>query len=136
MDWKLEAVVVPVTDVDRSKDFYSRQAGFTVDHDTTIDESTRFVQLTPPGSACSIVLSTGNPVDADVPLKPGAAQGLQLVVADIAAARAELADRGLDVTPVQHFEGSKRVDGPGEGWNSFAFFHDPDGNSWTVQQQG
>jgi predicted enzyme related to lactoylglutathione lyase len=118
MDFKLELVAVPVSDVDRAKAFYSEQAGFDVDHDHTVSDELRFVQLTPPGSACSIALGTGL---VDTP--PGSVQGLQLVVADIEAARAELAGRGMEVGDVQVFP-----------WGSFVFFSDPDGNGWAVQQ--
>ena len=118
MDWKLELVSIPVSDVDRAKAFYTEQAGFNADHDHTVGDELRFVQLTPPGSACSIALGTGL-VDA----APGSAPGLQLVVADIHAARAELADRGVEVSDVQEFP-----------WGSFVFFADPDGNRWSVQQ--
>jgi catechol 2,3-dioxygenase-like lactoylglutathione lyase family enzyme len=130
MDWKLELVVVPVSDVDRALRFYGEQVGFAVDHDTRIDDTTRVAQLTPPGSACSIALTTGL-VDAP----PGSAQGLQLVVTDVEAARAHLAERGVQVSPVQHYEGATRVDGPGGRWNSFVFFADPDGNTWAVQER-
>jgi catechol 2,3-dioxygenase-like lactoylglutathione lyase family enzyme len=130
MDWKLELVVVPVTDVDRAKRFYSEQVGFAVDHDTRISDDVHFVQLTPPGSACSIAVGTGV-----VATPPGTIEGLQLVVPDIEAARAQLADRGVEVSQVQHFEGATRVDGPGGPWNSFIFFSDPDGNAWTVQER-
>ena len=118
MDWKLELVAVPVSDVDRAKAFYTEQAGFNADHDHSVNDQIRFVQLTPPGSACSIALGTGI-VDAE----PGSVKGLQLVVSDINAARAELADRGVDVSEVQEFP-----------WGSFVFFSDPDGNGWSVQQ--
>jgi predicted enzyme related to lactoylglutathione lyase len=117
MDWKLELVAVPVSDVDRAKAFYSEQAGFNVDHDHKVSDSLRFVQLTPPGSACSIALGTGI-VDAP----PGSVQGLQLVVPDIEAARAELLGRGVQVSEVQRFP-----------WGDFVFFSDPDGNRWSVQ---
>jgi catechol 2,3-dioxygenase-like lactoylglutathione lyase family enzyme len=130
MDWKLELVVVPVTDVDRAKRFYSEQAGFTVDHDTWISDDVHIVQLTPSGSACSIAIATGI-----VATPPGTVEGLQLVVPDIEAARTELAGRGVAVSQVQHYEGATRVDGPGGRWNSFIFFSDPDGNAWTVQER-
>ncbi len=130
MEWKLELVVVPVTDVDRAKRFYEEQLGFVVDHDTTTDDAMRVVQLTPPGSGCSIAIGTGL-----VQLPPGSAQGMQLVVTDIDAARSFLSDRGVAVGPVQHYEGSGLVEGPGGGWNSFVFFDDPDGNSWAVQER-
>ena len=118
VDWKLELVPVPVSDVDRAKTFYTEQAGFNADHDHQVSDEIRFVQLTPPGSACSISIGTGL-----VETPPGSAQGLQLVVSDIQAARAELADRGVEVSEVQEFP-----------WGSFVFFSDPDGNSWSVQQ--
>jgi catechol 2,3-dioxygenase-like lactoylglutathione lyase family enzyme len=118
MDWKLELVAVPVSDVDRAKVFYTEKAGFVADHDHRVSDEIRFVQLTPPGSACSIALGTGI---VDTP--PGSVQGLQLVVDDIEAARAELVERGVDASEVQHFP-----------WGSFVFFSDPDGNGWAVQQ--
>ena len=130
MDWKLELVVVPVTDVEWAKRFYSEQVGFAVDHDTRIDDRMHIVQLTPPGSACSIVVGTGL-----VETPPGTVQGLQLVVPDIQAARAQLAERGVEVSEVQHYEGADLVDGPGDRWNSFVFFADPDGNRWAVQER-
>jgi predicted enzyme related to lactoylglutathione lyase len=118
MDWKLELVAIPVSDVDRAKAFYTEQAGFNADHDHRVSDSIRFVQLTPRGSACSIAFGTGL---VDTP--PGSVQGLQLVVPDIQAARAELVERGVDVTEVQEFD-----------WGLFVFFSDPDGNGWSVQQ--
>ncbi len=118
MDWKLELVAVPVSDVDRAKAFYVDKAGFHADHDHEVSDEIRFVQLTPPGSACSIALGRGI---VDTP--PGSAQGLQLVVADVRAARAELANRDVDVSDVQEFP-----------WGSFVFFRDPDGNGWSVQE--
>ena len=130
MDWKLELVVVPVTDVERAERFYSQQVGFAVDHETRIDDRMHVVQLTPPGSACSIAIGTGL---VDTP--PGTVQGLQLVVPDIQAARAQLAERGVEVSQVQHYEGADLVDGPGGRWNSFVFFKDPDGNGWAVQER-
>jgi catechol 2,3-dioxygenase-like lactoylglutathione lyase family enzyme len=117
MDWKLELVVVPVTDVDRAKAFYTEKAGFNADHDHTVSDEIRFVQLTPPGSACSISIGKGL-----VDTAPGSAQGLQLVVTDIQAAHDELAERGVDVSDVQSFP-----------WGDFVFFKDPDGNGWAVQ---
>ena len=118
MDWKLEVVGIPVSDVDRAKSFYTDKAGFVADHDHRVSDEIRFVQLTPPGSACSIVIGEGI-----VETPPGSAQNLQLVVSDVEAARAELAERGVDVTEVQDFD-----------WGSFVFFTDPDGNGWAVQQ--
>ena len=130
MDWKLEVVVVPVSDVDRSKHFYSQQLGFAVDVDRTMSEQVRVVQLTPPGSACSITIGVG--LAASV---PGSLKGLQLVVSDIEAARAQLVERGVEVSPITHFDDGVPAEGPGGDWNSFVFFDDPDGNSWAVQQQ-
>jgi predicted enzyme related to lactoylglutathione lyase len=118
MDWKLELVAVPVSDVDRAKAFYTEKAGFNADHDHRVSDEIRFIQLTPPGSACSIALGTGI---VDTP--PGSVQGLQLVVSDINAARAELLERGVEVSGVEEFP-----------WGSFVFFSDPDGNGWSVQQ--
>ncbi|HSO55406.1 MAG TPA: VOC family protein [Actinomycetes bacterium] len=132
MDWKLEIVVVPVTDVDRAKRFYSEQVGFAVDHDTKISDDMHIVQLTPPGSGCSIAVGKGI---VEVEMAAGSVQGLQLVVPDIQAARAQLVERGVEVSQVQHYEGADRVDGPGGRWNSFLFFSDPDGNGWTVQER-
>jgi catechol 2,3-dioxygenase-like lactoylglutathione lyase family enzyme len=117
MDFKLELVPVPVSDVDRAIAFYTDKAGFTLDHDHTVNADLRFVQLTPPGSACSISMGKGI-VDS----APGTLRGLQLVVTDIEAAHAELAGRGVEVSEV--------TSGPG---GSFVFFADPDGNTWTVQ---
>ena len=130
MDWKLEVVVVPVSDVDRAKQFYSEQIGFNVDVDQKMGENFRVVQLTPPGSACSVTIGVGL---ADMP--PGSIKGLQLVVADIEAARAELVSRGVDVSPIQHFDDGVQNEWPGCDWNSFIFFSDPDGNGWAVQQR-
>ncbi len=118
MDWKLELVAVPVTDVDRAKAFYTDKVGFVADHDQRVSDDMRFVQLTPPGSACSIAMGEGIG-----PGEPGSVQGLQLVVSDIAAAHAQLAERGVEVSEVQVFP-----------WGSFVFFSDPDGNGWAVQQ--
>lgn len=130
MEWKLEVVVIPVTDVDRAKHFYGEQVGFVVDHDTRIGDDMRIVQLTPVGSACSIVIGTGLPSSM-----PGSVQGTQLIVPDIDAARAQLVERGVEVSPVQHYEGSVRVDGRGGAWNSFIFFSGTDGNGWVVQER-
>jgi catechol 2,3-dioxygenase-like lactoylglutathione lyase family enzyme len=130
MDWKLELVMVPVTDVDRALAFYRDQVGFAVDHDTPVSDTTRVAQLTPPGSACSIAIGTGI-----VSSEPGSSQGMQLVVDDIEDARAELVGRGVDVGPVQHYEAAGLVDGRGGPWNSFLFFTDPDGNGWAVQER-
>lgn len=118
MDWKLELVAVPVSDVDRAKAFYIDQAGFNADHDHRVSDEMRFVQLTPRGSGCSIAIGEGI---ATTP--PGSLQGLQLVVSDIDAARAELVERGVDVSEIQVFP-----------WGRFVFFSDPDGNGWAVQE--
>ena len=130
MEWKLEVVVVPVSDVDRAKRFYSEQVGFVVDVDHRAGENFRVVQLTPPGSACSITLGSGITKAA-----PGSVAGLQLVVSDIEAARAELVARGVEVSPIQHFEDGVAVNGRGGAWDSFIFFSDPDGNGWAVQER-
>ena len=132
MDWKLELVMVPVSDVDRAKAFYTEKAGFNLDVDHRAGDEFRVVQMTPPGSACSIAVGIGITKAA-----PGSAQGLHLVVPDIEAARAELADRGVDVSDVQHFEATGMVPGPdpeSRDYGSYVFFSDPDGNSWAVQQ--
>ncbi len=129
-EWKLEVVPVPTSDVERAKRFYSQQVGFVVDLDTDIGGGRRFVQLTPPGSACSIQLSSGM-----FKTPPGSVQGLQIVVSDIEAARAELLERGVEVSPIRHMEGGAWVDGPGGTWNSFVFFSDPDGNGWVLQER-
>ena len=129
MDYKLELVIVPVSDVDRAKAFYAEQLGFVVDVDDSPSEAFRIVQLTPPGSACSISIGRGL-TDA----APGSLKGMQLCVADIEAAHAELSARGVPISPVQHHDGSGMVDGRGGDWNSFVFFDDPDGNSWAIQE--
>jgi catechol 2,3-dioxygenase-like lactoylglutathione lyase family enzyme len=116
--------------VDRAKAFYADQLGFIVDVDDQPMENIRVVQLTPPGSACSIMVGTGITRS-----KPGSLQGPQLVVEDIEAAREELAARGVDMSPVQHFEEDGLVDGKGGPWNSFVFFSDPDGNGWVLQER-
>jgi predicted enzyme related to lactoylglutathione lyase len=118
MEWKLEVVAVPVSDVDGAKAFYTDKVGFNADHDHTVSDDVRFVQLTPRGSACSIALGKGITT-----APPGSAQGLQMVVSDINAARAELIERGVEVSEVHDFP-----------WGLFIFFSDPDGNGWAVQQ--
>ncbi len=129
MEWKLELVSIPVSDVDRAKAFYTEKAGFDEDLDHKSSDEFRVVQLTPPGSACSIAIGTGI---IDTP--PGSVQGLQLVVPDIDAACAELLGRGVEVSEVRHFDGRDWKPGGGGDWNSFAFFSDPDGNGWVLQQ--
>ena len=123
MDWTLEVVVIPVTDVDRSKAFYSEKLGFNVDVDNTMGENFRNVQLTPHGSATSVTIGKG--------LTPG----LQLCVSDAVAAHDELVGRGVEVTQIQHIEDGVWKDGPGGPWNTFFFFKDPDGNNWAVQEK-
>jgi len=118
MDFRLELVQVPVSDVDRAKAFYTEKAGFNADHDHQVSDDLRFVQLTPPGSPTSIAIGSGV---SQMP--PGSVEGLQLVVSDIEAARAELAEGGVDVSEVQTFP-----------WGRFVFFSDPDGNGWAVQE--
>ena len=118
MDWKLELVAIPVSDVDRAKAFYTDKVGFNADHDHTVSEEIRFVQLTPPGSACSIALGKGI-VDGE----PGSVKGLQIVVADIEEAHKELVARGAEVSEIRDLP-----------WGRFVFFADPDGNKWAVQQ--
>jgi catechol 2,3-dioxygenase-like lactoylglutathione lyase family enzyme len=120
MDWKLELIPVPVSDVDRAKAFYVDQVGFRADHDHQVTEELRFVQLTPPGSACSISIGTGI-TDA----VPGSVRGAQLVVSNIEEARRHLKERGVEVTDVEDFP-----------WGRFVFFNDPDGNGWSVQEIG
>lgn len=122
MDYKLELVFVPVSDVDRAKDFYVNKVGFHADHDHRVSDSLRFVQLTPPGSACSIAFGEGLIASADAPA-PGSVRGLQLVVDDADAARKDLAGRGVEVSDVDE-----------QPWGRFVYFSDPDGNSWSVQQ--
>ena len=130
MDWTLEVVVVPVSDVDRAKKFYSEQVGFHVDVDQSAGDTFRVVQLTPPGSGCSISIGVGLAES-----EPGSLKGLQLCVTDLDAAREHLVAGGVDVTEVRHVEEGAWKPGHGGDWNSFIFFDDPDGNSWTVQQK-
>ena len=118
MDWKIELVAIPVTDVDRAKAFYVDQVGFHADHDYQVSETLRFVQLTPPGSACSVVLGTGV-----TEMAPGSQKGVQVVVADAEAARAQLIAQGVPASEVNV-----------QPWGSFVTFSDPDGNTWALQQ--
>jgi catechol 2,3-dioxygenase-like lactoylglutathione lyase family enzyme len=118
MDWKLELVTLPVTDVDRAKAFYVDQVGFVADHDHRVSEHLRFVQLTPPGSACSLVLGVGV-----TEMAPGSQRGLQLVVSDVAEARRQLVERGVSVSEIEE-----------QPWGRFVRFGDPDGNTWALQQ--
>jgi catechol 2,3-dioxygenase-like lactoylglutathione lyase family enzyme len=136
LEFKLEVVVVPVSDVDRAKAFYADQLGFNVDHDTVTNDF-RVVQLTPPGSGCSIVIGTVGPSAGLVDMEPGILRGLQLVVSDLRAAHAELAARGVEVSEVQVYDGgSLRSSRDGDVLDNvgFFFFSDPDGNGWAVQQ--
>ena len=130
MNWTLEVVVVPVSDVDRAKAFYAEQLGFNVDHDTKVTEGNRIVQLTPPGSGCSIVVGEG--IVPDMP--PGSLNGLQLVVSDIHAARVQLAQRGVEVGEIQVMGENPRPQPDPLDNVGFVFFSDPDGNEWAVQQ--
>jgi predicted enzyme related to lactoylglutathione lyase len=118
MDFKIELVAIPVTDVERAKTFYTEQLGFNADHDFTVSDELRFIQLTPPGSACSITIGTGITEAA-----PGSVRGMQMVVTDIEAAAKELTGRGVDVGEIQTFD-----------WGRFLFFSDPDGNGWAIQE--
>jgi catechol 2,3-dioxygenase-like lactoylglutathione lyase family enzyme len=135
MDLRLEVVVVPVSDLDRAKAFYSEKCGFNVDVDTQPNEQFRVVQLTPPGSACSISFVKG-PGAPD--MKPGSLQGLQMTTSDIRGDRDELAKRGVDISEIQSFDQQagefQPVEGELQTFNAFAFFQDPDGNGWAIQQ--
>lgn len=130
MDWKIEVIPVPVSDVDRAKQFYAGQLGFAVDVDTSIGDDMRMVQLTPPGSGCSIHLSTGI-----VTMAPGVLEGIQITVADIEAARAHLVANGVEASLVRHMADGQWADGHGGPWNAFVFFSDPDGNGWVLQER-
>ena len=129
MDYKLEVVVIPVSDVDRAKAFYVDRMGFVLDVDHQPNEHFRVVQMTPRGSGCSVTIGTGL-----AKMEPGSLQGLQLSVGDIEAAHAELTSRGVPVSAVQHHDGAGFADGQGGDYNSFIFFQDPDGNAWAIQQ--
>lgn len=129
MDYKLEVVVVPVSDVDRAMAFYVDRMGFVLDVDHQPNEHFRVVQMTPRGSGCSVTIGTG-----PAKMEPGSLQGLQLSVGDIEAAHAELTSRGVPVSTIQHHDGAGFVDGQGADYNSFIFFQDPDRNGWAIQQ--
>ncbi|MDP9188436.1 MAG: glyoxalase superfamily protein [Actinomycetota bacterium] len=118
MDWKLELVILPVSDVDRAKEFYSEKVGFNVDHDHRVSDEIRFVQITPPGSACSIAFGQGL-----TEAEPGSVKGMQIVIDDAESARKELAGRGVEVSEVDP-----------QAWGKFVFFADPDGNAWALQE--
>ena len=130
MNWTLEVIVVPVSDIDRAKEFYANQLGFAIDHDTRVNEAVRVVQLTPPGSGCSIVIGTGI-----AHMAPGSLKGLQLVVNNLEAARDQLVQNGVKVSEITRM-GEQPEDFAGEALDNigFIFFDDPDGNSWAVQQ--
>ena len=130
MDWKIEVITLPVSDVDRAKAFYCDGLGFHLDVDQAMTPEFRVVQMTPPGSGCSVVIGTGMSQ-----MEPGSLQGVQLVVDDIDAARRQLVERGLDVGEIVHFDGAEQRPGKGDRWNSFFFFSDPDGNGWAVQER-
>ena len=119
MDWKIELVAIPVTDVDRAKAFYTEQVGFHADHDHQVSDTLRFVQLTPPGSACSVVLGTGI-----TDMAPGSQRGVQVVVEDVAAAREQLVAHGVNASDIDV-----------QPWGSFVYFSDPDGNGWAIQEK-
>ena len=132
MDFRLEVVVVPVSDVDRAKAFYTEKAGFVADHDRWFGDSVRVVQITPPGSACSLTIGVGI-----TSVEPGSYRGTHLVVTDIEAARAELAGRGVEVSEIRHMGANGWEPGrdpEGRDYNSFADFSDPDGNTWVLQE--
>lgn len=130
MDWKIEVIVVPVTDVERARAFYADGLGFTVDVDQRISDTMRVLQMTPPGSGCSLTIGQGLS-----PMAPGALQGIQFVVADIHAALQVIERVGAENSGITHFEGSERLPGPGGPWNSFLSFSDPDGNGFTIQER-
>lgn len=130
MEYKLEVVVVPVSGVDRAERFYAEQVGFGVDVDDSPSEHVRIVQMTPPGSGCSVTIGT-----VVATMVPGSLQGLQLVVGDIQAAHDDLLSRGVPVSTIQHHDGTVFVEGKGGRWNSFKFFSDPDGNGWAIQER-
>ncbi|MFJ6694677.1 VOC family protein [Streptomyces sp. NPDC091272] len=136
MEWTLEVVTVPVSDIERAKVFYAEKCGFRVDVDMRFTETSRVVQLTPPGSRCSIALTEGMdpPAQWVTPATPGSLQGLQMCVSDVTAGREELAARGVEISPVLHLGEKGWVQGTGDTWNSWAYFKDPDGNGWVLQE--
>lgn len=136
MEYTIEVILIPVADMDRAKDFYANKCGFHVDLDQEVAPGTRIIQITPPGSRCSIALTAGmSPAPGIEQMSPGAQQGVQICVTDIAKARAELADRGVDISEVQRVgESGTWEPGRGDTWNAFAFFKDPDGNGWALQE--
>lgn len=135
MNWTLEVVPVPVSDMDRAKEFYADQVGFHVDLDDEVAPGMRIIQMTPPGSRCSIAMLDGMPAAPGTKvMAPGTLQGLQMCVTDIEEARTELVNRGVDVSPIRHVGATGWEDGKGETWNSFMSFEDPDGNGWLIQE--
>ncbi|NGN66578.1 VOC family protein [Streptomyces sp. A7024] len=135
MEYTIEVIEIPVSDMDRAKEFYADKCGFKVDLDQEVAPGARIIQITPAGSRCSMALTSGLPaVPGLARMAPGSLQGIQVCVTDIAAAHAELSARGVPVSDVQHVGASGWEPGPGETWNSFAFFKDPDGNGWVLQE--
>ncbi|MET7615385.1 VOC family protein [Streptomyces sp. NPDC005408] len=135
MELTLEVIMIPVTDLDRSKKFYEEGCGFNVDLDQEVAPGIRIIQMTPPGSRCSVSMGSGLPDrPGQTPMAPGSLHGLQLCVTDIAATRAAFVERSVDVSEIQHVGERGWEDGPGQTWNSFLFFQDPDGNGWVIQE--
>jgi catechol 2,3-dioxygenase-like lactoylglutathione lyase family enzyme len=135
MNWTLEVIPIPVTDMDRAKAFYTEKAGFTLDLDDEVAPGMRIIQMTPPGSRCSIAMLKGMPAfPGEKVMSPGTLHGLQVCVTDIQAAREELVGRGVDVSPIRHVGATGWEEGKGDTWNSFMSFADPDGNGWVVQE--
>jgi len=135
MNWTLEVIPVPVTDMDRAKAFYTEKAGFTLDLDDEVAPGVRIIQMTPPGSRCSVALLQGMPAfPGEKVMAPGTLHGLQVCVTDIVAAREELVGRGVEVSPIRHVGATGWEEGKGDTWNSFMSFADPDGNGWMVQE--
>ncbi|MFH9614106.1 VOC family protein [Streptomyces pratensis] len=135
MNWTLEVIPVPVTDMDRAKAFYTEKVGFKLDLDDEVAPGMRIIQLTPPGSRCSVAMLQGMPAfPGEKAMDPGTLQGLQVCVTDIEAAREELVGRGVDVSPIRHVGATGWEEGKGDTWNSFMSFTDPDGNGWMIQE--
>ncbi|MGW7440844.1 VOC family protein [Streptomyces sp. NPDC054849] len=135
MNWTIEVIPVPVTDMDRAKEFYIDQIGFVLDLDDEVSPGVRIIQMTPPGSRCSIAMLHGMPAAPGTKtMSPGTLHGLQMCVTDIEAAHKDLTDRGVAVSPVRHLGPTGWEDGKGGTWNSFITFNDPDGNGWVVQE--
>ncbi|MFI1284165.1 VOC family protein [Streptomyces sp. NPDC020858] len=135
MNWTIEVVPVPVTDMDRAKEFYVDRIGFALDLDDEVSPGVRIIQMTPPGSRCSIAMLHGMPaVPGAKTMAPGTLHGLQMCVTDIEAAHKKLTERGVDVSPIRHLGPTGWETGKGDTWNSFITFDDPDGNGWVVQE--